>query len=104
MSELWSTLIPLGIGSAVVPIQIVVTILLLQAPDGARTAAAWVAGMTAPPRVAGPCVDLVGASESSDLTLDLWGAKRNSAFQDAPDTSLVGAKRKRVFCLISVHR
>ena len=32
MSELWSTLIPLGIGSAVVPIQIVVTILLLQAP------------------------------------------------------------------------
>ena len=37
MSDLWSSLIPLAIGSAVVPIQIVVTILLLQSPGGAKT-------------------------------------------------------------------
>lgn len=46
MANLWGTLVPLIIGSAVVPIQIVVTILLLRSPGGAFTAGAWVAGMT----------------------------------------------------------
>jgi hypothetical protein len=47
MSELVMTLIPLAVGSAVVPIQIIITILLLRSPGGRMTAVAWVAGMTA---------------------------------------------------------
>jgi len=43
--ELWSTLLPLIVGSALVPVQITVTILLLRASVG--TAVAWVGGMTA---------------------------------------------------------
>lgn len=43
--ELSGTLAPLIIGSALVPIQIVVTILLVRSPHGVRTAGAWVAGM-----------------------------------------------------------
>jgi hypothetical protein len=73
MSELWSTLIPLGIGSAVVPLQIVVTILLLQAPGGARTAAAWVAGMTTTRLVQGLLFGLVFQS-SDEATNDGSGS------------------------------
>lgn len=47
MSNLLVTLIPLGVASAVVPVQIIITILLLRAPGGRRAAVAWVAGMTA---------------------------------------------------------
>jgi len=47
LAELWSTLVPLALASAVVPVQIVITVLLLRAPAGRKTAAAWVAGMTA---------------------------------------------------------
>lgn len=47
MSNLLVTLIPLGVASAVVPIQIIITILLLRAPGGRIAAVAWVAGMTA---------------------------------------------------------
>ena len=47
MSDLVTTLIPLAVGSAVVPIQIIITILLLRSPGGRITAVAWVAGMTA---------------------------------------------------------
>jgi hypothetical protein len=42
-----AALIPLAVGSAVVPVQIVVTVLLLRSPDGPRAATAWVGGMTA---------------------------------------------------------
>ena len=45
MLDLWTTLVPLIIGSAVVPVQIVLTIMLLR--TSLRTAAAWVAGMAA---------------------------------------------------------
>ncbi len=47
MSDLLMTLIPLAIGSAVVPIQIIITVLLLRSSGGRITAVAWVAGMTA---------------------------------------------------------
>ncbi|WP_165858018.1 GAP family protein [Corynebacterium alimapuense] len=43
---MWTTLLPLMIGSAIVPIQIIITILLLKTPGGIRTAMAWVGGMT----------------------------------------------------------
>jgi threonine/homoserine/homoserine lactone efflux protein len=47
MTEPWPTLVPLMIGSAALPIQIAVTVLLLQSSSGRITAVAWVAGMTA---------------------------------------------------------
>lgn len=46
MDDLWATLIPLAVAGALVPAQIVVTVLLLRAPGGALAAAAFVAGMT----------------------------------------------------------
>ncbi len=47
MSNLWVSMLPLIIGGALVPIQIVITILLLSSASGKRTALAWIAGMTA---------------------------------------------------------
>jgi hypothetical protein len=47
MGDLWGALVPLIIGSAVVPIQIVITTMLLRSASGRGTAVAWVAGMTA---------------------------------------------------------
>jgi threonine/homoserine/homoserine lactone efflux protein len=47
MPELWTTLLPLAVGSAVIPIEIALTIVALRAPGGVRTALAWVGGMTA---------------------------------------------------------
>lgn len=46
MSDLWSTLLPLMIGSAVLPVQIAITVLLLQSRAGRVAGAAWVGGMT----------------------------------------------------------
>jgi len=46
MAELLLALIPLGIGGALVPVQIIITLLLLQSASGRITAVAWLAGMT----------------------------------------------------------
>lgn len=46
MIDLWATLIPLIVGSAVLPVQVTITLLLLRAEGGRRRAAAWVGGMT----------------------------------------------------------
>lgn len=46
MTDLWTTLIPLVVGSAILPIQIAITILLLRSGSGRIAAMAWVAGMT----------------------------------------------------------
>ena len=46
MGELWGSLVPLIIGSALVPIQIVITTMLLRSNAGKVTAVAWLAGMT----------------------------------------------------------
>ncbi len=46
MLSTWAPLIPLVIGSALVPVQIVITTLLLRSGAGRFTAVAWVAGMT----------------------------------------------------------
>lgn len=45
MADLWGTLLPLAIASAIVPVQLVITVLLLQAGHGRVTALAWLAGM-----------------------------------------------------------
>jgi len=47
MVDLWSSLVPLIIGSALVPLQIIVTTLVLRSPSGRVAGAAWLAGMTA---------------------------------------------------------
>jgi hypothetical protein len=47
MGELWGSLVPLIIGSALVPIQIVITTMLLRSKAGRMTAVAWLSGMTA---------------------------------------------------------
>jgi len=46
MNDLWTTLLPLILGSALVPAQIIVTILLLRSRGGRIVAVAWIAGMT----------------------------------------------------------
>lgn len=45
MSDLWSSLIPLVLASAILPLQIAVTVLLAGASAGPAAAMAWVAGM-----------------------------------------------------------
>lgn len=47
VTDLLIVLVPLVIGSALLPFQITVTVLLLRSVAGRRTAIAWVAGMTA---------------------------------------------------------
>jgi hypothetical protein len=66
---LWGTLLPLIVASALVPVQITLTVLLLRASVG--TAAAWVGGMTATRLAQGVLFGLVFAevgvaSESED--------------------------------------
>lgn len=46
MDELWTILLPLMIATAVLPLQIVVTILLVRSEGGRLAAFAWVLGMT----------------------------------------------------------
>jgi hypothetical protein len=65
---MWSTLVPLIIGSAVVPVQIVVTILLLQSGAGRRVAIAYVAGMTAVRLVQGVVFGLILSSSEAEVT------------------------------------
>lgn len=45
MVGLWGSLLPLAIASAVVPVQLIVTVLLLRSAHGRTAALAWVAGM-----------------------------------------------------------
>ena len=65
MTSLWTTLAPLVIGSALVPIQIVITILLLRSDAGRITAFAWVGGMTAVRLAQGVLFGLVFSGGSS---------------------------------------
>ena len=43
---MWANLVPLIIGSAILPMQIIVTLVLLRSPSGLRSAVAFVSGMT----------------------------------------------------------
>ena len=71
MGDLWSTLLPLVVASALVPVQITLTVLLLRSSVG--TAAAWVGGMTATRLVQGVLFGVVFA-----------GAGALSGSQDGP--------------------
>jgi len=66
MSELWRNLVPLVLGSAIVPAPLLVTILLLR--SSARTAAAWLAGMTVVRLIQGALFGLVFSSASTPAT------------------------------------
>jgi hypothetical protein len=46
MTEMWTTLLPLAVASAILPIQVAITILMLRSPRGRVTATGWVGGMT----------------------------------------------------------
>jgi len=46
MTDPWTALVPLMIGSAILPVQIAITVLLLRLSAGRIAAVAWVAGMT----------------------------------------------------------
>ena len=65
MSSLWGSLIPLIIGGALVPIQIIVTIMLLRSTAGKATTVAWVAGMTTVRLVQGLVFGLILGSASA---------------------------------------
>lgn len=71
MTDLWGSLIPLIVGGALVPIQIIITILLLRSKAGRITAVAWVAGMTSVRLVQGLVFGLLlGAGSESGSTSD----------------------------------
>ncbi len=66
MTNLWASLVPLIIGGALVPIQIIITVMLLRSKAGRITAVAWVAGMTTVRLLQGLLFGLVLGSASSD--------------------------------------
>jgi len=70
VTDLWSTLVPLIIGSAVLPIQLAITVLLLQSGAGRSGAVAWVGGMTVVRLAQGIVFGLLlgGAAESGGET------------------------------------
>ena len=61
MTDLWTILVPLAVGSALIPIEIALTVVVLRAPGGIPKALAWVGGMTAVRlaqlAIVGPVVD-----------------------------------------------
>jgi hypothetical protein len=67
MTNMWGSLVPLILGSALVPVQIIVTILLLRSAAGPRTAAAWVAGMTTVRVVQGVLFGLILSSGETEV-------------------------------------
>lgn len=73
MNGLWPTLVPLIIGSALVPAQIVLTLLLLRSTAGRFTAVAFVAGMLLVRLVQGAVFGLLVASS------DVAGASADSS-------------------------
>jgi len=46
MSDLWATLVPLAVATALLPIQVAITILMLRSAGGRSKAGAFIAGMT----------------------------------------------------------
>ena len=62
MTDLWPILIPLAVGSALIPIEIALTVVVLRASGGVPRAIAWVGGMTAVRlaqlAIIGPIVDV----------------------------------------------
>lgn len=66
MLSLWASLLPLAIASAVVPVQLIVTVLLGQSAGGRTASLAWVAGMLTVRLTQGVVLGLV-------LGPEIWG-------------------------------
>ena len=66
--ELWGSLIGLAVGSALVPVHIVITILLLRSSVGKVAAVAWVAGLTTVRLAQGIVFGLVLGSREAQAT------------------------------------
>jgi Sap, sulfolipid-1-addressing protein len=95
MDDLWTTLVPLIVGSAIVPIQIVLTILFLRSDAGRITAVAWVAGMTLARLAQGVIFGLVLSSgEETSGTSDGQGAVVSTILLAAAVLFLVTAFRQ----------
>ncbi len=65
MSGVWSSLTPLFLGSALVPIQLVLTVLLLRSREGVKAAAGFLLGMTVVRLAQGALFGLVFANSSN---------------------------------------
>lgn len=72
--DLWTTLLPLIIGAAIVPVQLTITVLLVRGPHGVRTASAWVSGRAAVMLVQGLLFGFVFASPAAVDRADDSGA------------------------------
>lgn len=92
MTELWTSLIPLALGSALVPVQIVVTILLLRSA-GRVSALAWVIGMTTVRLVQGVVFGLLLES-ADDVTASGPGMAASMLLLVVAILFLVGALNK----------
>lgn len=68
--NLWSGLLPLILGSAIVPIQLIVTILLLRSSSGRITSVAFVAGMVSIRLLQGIVFGLILSSDSTSPEAD----------------------------------
>ncbi|HKJ11517.1 MAG TPA: GAP family protein [Ornithinimicrobium sp.] len=69
MTSLWTTLLPIIIGSALVPVQVLITVLLLRSEKGRRTAVGYVGGLTTVRLLQGLLFGILlssGSSMSSD--------------------------------------
>ena len=72
MSALWGSLTPLILGSALVPIQIMITLLLLRSKSGKWTAVAFIMGLTIVRLIQGAIFGLV-LSRASNVNTDTDG-------------------------------
>ena len=85
MGELIISLLPLIIGSAVVPVQVIIDILLLKSPkQGLLKASAYVGGMTTLRLLQGLIFGLV-LTNSTAASTDEASGKSSSSINIAPD-------------------
>jgi hypothetical protein len=68
VSEAILAVLPFAVGSAFVPVHILITVLLLRGPGGRAAAAAWIAGMTSTRLVQGVVFGLILAPVEADAT------------------------------------
>ncbi len=68
MASLWGSLVPLILGSALVPIQVMITLLLLRSKSGRVTAVAFVAGLTFTRMLQGGLFGLILSNAAPETT------------------------------------
>ena len=81
MTDMLAILVPLAVGSALIPIEIALTVVVLRGPGGVPKALAWVGGMSAVRlaqlAVLGPVVDVaVDDGEPGTSVAEAWEQER----------------------------